>query len=48
MRELLLEMLGWLGYLERPTVLLQITLVLALMLASRLARRRRLLPHWPA
>ena len=48
MRELLLEMHGWLGYLERPTVLLQITLVLALMLASRLARRRRLLPHWPA
>ena len=33
MRELLLEILGWLGYFERPTVLLQLTLVLALMLA---------------
>ena len=47
MRELLLEILGWLGYLERPTVLLQLTLVLALMLASRQARLRRLLPRWP-
>ena len=48
MRELLLEILGWLGYFERPTVLLQLTLVLALMLASRQARLRRLLPRWPA
>ena len=47
MRELLLEILGWLSYLERPTVLLQVTLVLALMLASRQARLRRLLPRWP-
>ena len=34
MRELLLEILGYLGYLERPTVLLQLTLALGLMLLT--------------
>ena len=48
MRELLLEILGYLGYLERPTVLLQLTLALGLMLASHQPRLRRLLPRWPA
>ena len=43
MRELLLEVFGWLGYLERPEVLLQVLLVVALMLLSRELRRRR----WP-
>jgi small-conductance mechanosensitive channel len=48
MRQLLLELLGWLGYLERPAVVLQLGVVLLLMLGSRQARRRRLLPRWPA
>ena len=47
MRQLLLEVLGWLGYLERPAVMLQLLVVVALMLGSRLARRRMLLPRWP-
>jgi potassium efflux system protein len=42
MRELLLEMLGWLGYLERPPLLLQLVLTVGLMLVCRLARKR----HW--
>ncbi|MEY3930721.1 MAG: hypothetical protein RLZZ516_2431 [Cyanobacteriota bacterium] len=42
MTELLLEVFGWLGYLERPAVLLQLLLSLALMVASRWGRRR----HW--
>ncbi|MFZ9850007.1 MAG: mechanosensitive ion channel family protein [Vulcanococcus sp.] len=41
MRELLREALGWLGYLERPAVLLQVVLVLALVLLSQLAQRQR-------
>jgi len=45
MRQLLLEILGWLGYLERPGVVLQLLLVVALMLASRQARQRKLLPR---
>ena len=41
MKELLLETFGWLGYLERPAVLLQVVLVLALVLLSQQAQRRR-------
>lgn len=41
MKELLLEIFGWLGYLERPAVLVQLALTLALMLTIRLARKRR-------
>ena len=47
MKELLLEIFGWLGYLERPTVLLQLGLVIAVALLTRLARRRRWLPSLP-
>jgi small-conductance mechanosensitive channel len=43
MKELFLEVLGWLGYLERPAVLLQVLLVLALMVLCHQLRRRR----WP-
>lgn len=48
MNQLLLEILGWLGYLERPQVLLQVLLALGLMALSRQARRRRWLSHWPS
>ncbi|MFM8259082.1 MAG: mechanosensitive ion channel family protein [Vulcanococcus sp.] len=41
MRELLQEILGWLGYLERPAVQLQVVISLALLLLSRQARQRR-------
>lgn len=41
MTELLLEVFGWLGYLERPAVLLQLLISLAVMVASRWGRRRR-------
>jgi hypothetical protein len=47
MRELLLEVFGWLGYLERPAVLLQVLLVVALMLLSHYLRRRRWLQGLP-
>jgi small-conductance mechanosensitive channel len=47
MRQLLLEIFGWLGYLERPAVVVQLSLVVALMLGTRVARRRRLLPPLP-
>ena len=47
MRTLLLEMFGWLGYLERPTVVIQLLLVAGLVLATRAVRRRRLLPRLP-
>ncbi|MCP9904947.1 mechanosensitive ion channel [Cyanobium sp. BA5m-10] len=40
MRELLLEVLGWLGYLERPTVLLQLAVAIGLMVLRRFAARR--------
>ncbi|WP_094561482.1 mechanosensitive ion channel family protein [Synechococcus sp. 8F6] len=40
MRELLLEVLGWLGYLERPAVLLQLAVVIGLMVLRRFAARR--------
>ena len=43
MRELLLEILGWLGYLERPTVLLQLTVVLVVMIGTHQARLCKLL-----
>jgi small-conductance mechanosensitive channel len=45
MRELLLELLGWLGYLERPGVLLQLAVVIGLMVWRRLAFRRHWLPQ---
>ena len=48
MRQLLLEIFGWLGYLERPAVLLQLVLVVGLMLGIRLTRRHRLIPGWPS
>ena len=47
MKELLLEIFGWLGYLERPIVLLQLGLVIAVVLLSRLARHRRWPPSLP-
>ena len=47
MTELLLEILGWLGYFERPSVLLQLVLVGAVMLAVQLGRRRRPIPRLP-
>ena len=47
MKELVLEILGWLGYLERPAVVLQIVLSLGLLLLSRLARRRRSFGNLP-
>ena len=47
MSTLLLEVFGWLGYLERPTVVLQLLLVAGLVLAARAVRRRRLLPRLP-
>ena len=46
MKALLLEVLGWLGYLERPEVLLQLALVLAALGFTRLAAQRQRLPHW--
>lgn len=45
MRELLLELLGWLGYLERPGVLLQLAVVIGLMVWRSLASRRNWLPR---
>jgi len=47
MRELLLEVFGWLGYLERPAVAIQLLLVISLMVITRLARKRRLIPRLP-
>ena len=41
MKELLLEVLGWLGYLERPVVLVQLLICGLLMLSSRVGKRRR-------
>ena len=48
MKELLLEVLGWLGYLERSSVLLQLLISLALLTLSRLARQRRWLGRLPS
>ncbi|MEB3326551.1 MAG: mechanosensitive ion channel domain-containing protein [Synechococcus sp.] len=47
MKELLLEIFGWLGYLERPSVLLQLGLVIAMVLLTRWARHRRWLRPLP-
>ena len=47
MKDLLLEILGWLGYLERPTVLVQLLLVTVVIMGSRQARKRRLIQRWP-
>ena len=47
MKDLLLEILGWLGYLERPAVLAQLLLVVVVIMGSRQARKRRLIQHWP-
>ena len=47
MRTLLLEVFGWLGYLERPGVVLQLLLMAGLVLGTRLVRRRRLVPQLP-
>ena len=46
MKELLLEILGWLGYLERPSVLLQLLISLAALTLCRLARQRRWQKRW--
>ncbi len=48
MRELILEFLGWLGYLERPAVILQLLIVAALALSTRLANHRKILKNFPA
>ncbi|MBM5807177.1 MAG: mechanosensitive ion channel [Cyanobacteria bacterium M_surface_10_m2_179] len=48
MRELLLECQGWLAYLERPSVLIQLLLAIIPVAVSRRARQRRLIKHWPA
>ena len=48
MSQLLLEVFGWLGYLERPAVAIQLVLVISLMVITRLARRRRLIPRLPS
>ena len=47
MRQLLLEAIGWLGYLERPAVVIQLLLVISLILITRLARTRRLIQRLP-
>jgi potassium efflux system protein len=47
MKELVLLVLGWLGYLERGPVLLQMLLLLGLLLGSRLMRRGGV-PPWLA
>jgi potassium efflux system protein len=47
MKELLLEVVGWLGYLERPAVVVQLLVSVGLMLLCRVARRRRWLGRWP-
>lgn len=48
MSELLLEICGWFGYLERPAVLLQLALTLLLMLLCWQARQRRWLQRLPS
>lgn len=47
MKELLLEIAGWLGYLERGSVQLQLLLLLAVVLLPRLPALRRRLRAWP-
>jgi len=48
MKELLLEILGWLGYFERPSVLLQLLVSLAALTLCRLARQQRWRKRWQA
>jgi len=48
MTEILLEALGWLGYLERPAVVLQLVVIISLMITTRIARRRRLIRRLPS
>ena len=45
MRDLLLEVLGWLGYLERPGVMLQLAVAIGLMVLRRFAACRNWLPQ---
>ncbi|MGA1628487.1 MAG: hypothetical protein ACO330_06685, partial [Aquiluna sp.] len=45
MMELILEFLGWLGYLERPAVILQLLIVATLALSTRLANYRKILKN---
>jgi small-conductance mechanosensitive channel len=47
MKQLILEVLGWLGYLERHSVVVQLVLVALCVIGTRLARRHRLLRRWP-
>ncbi len=47
MRDLLLEICGWLAYLERPSVLIQVVLTVLLMLWTLHARLRRWWPQLP-
>ena len=47
MRELLLEIAGWLGYLERGSVQLQLLVLLAARLLPQLPALRRRLQAWP-
>jgi potassium efflux system protein len=47
MKELLLEVIGWLGYLERGPVVLQVLLMVALFALNRHWRRRPLLQRCP-
>ena len=47
MTELLLEILGWLGYLQRGPVVLQLMLLLAVFLLSRYWRRWKPIQHMP-
>ena len=48
MKELLLEIAGWFGYLERGSVQLQLLLLLAVRLLLEWPRLRRRLETWPA
>ena len=47
MRDLLLEIAGWLGYLERGSVQLQLLVLLAARLLPQLPALRRRLEAWP-
>ena len=48
MRTLLLEGFGWLGYLERPGVVIQLVLVAVLVLSTRMVRQGKLLDQLPS
>jgi len=41
MKELYLEVVGWLGYLERPALLVQLLITAVVVLLNRQARQRR-------